>query len=124
MQFKPRSRLALGVVAAVSFLLVATASSAQTLFDGYWSVEIFAEASACSVAYAVPIQVEDGNISYVGAFNAVADGRVGNDGELHVQLALSDDVVRATGALGNGMGFGQWSSPTSKCEGTWTAHKG
>ena len=124
MQFKAQCRLALGVVAEASFFLVATASSAQTLFDGHWSVEIVAKAGACSMAYAVPIQVEDGNISYVGAFDAVADGSVGNDGELHVRLAHRGNVVQATGALGDDAGFGQWSSTISKCEGTWTAHRG
>ena len=115
---------ALSVVAAVSALLFAHASSAQTPFDGSWSVLIVAKGSACTVAYAVLIQVEDGNISYVGPFNAVADGKVDNDGKLDVQLARSGDVVRATGALANQSGSGRWSTPTLQCAGAWTAHKG
>ena len=102
----------------------AVAAKAQTPFDGQWSVEIVANTSACALAYAVPIQVENGSISYGGGFGAVADGRVTNDGALRVQLIASDVVVKATGALADRKGLGQWSSATLKCEGTWTAQKG
>ena len=102
----------------------AVAAKAQTPFDGQWSVEIVANTSACALAYAVPIQVENGNISYGGGFGAVADGTVSNEGALRVQLIASDVVVKATGALADRKGLGQWSSATLKCEGTWTARKG
>jgi hypothetical protein len=126
MQLTSPHRLALSVAAAALFFsaMSAGAARAQTTFDGQWSVEIVANTSACALAYAVPIQVEDGNISYGGGLGAIADGRVGSDGALRVQLTASDVIVHATGALTDGKGLGQWSSATLKCEGTWTARKG
>ena len=126
MQFKSRNRLALSAVAAALFFSAANAGAAQAQapFDGQWSVEIVANTSACALAYAVPIQVENGNISYAGGFGAVADGKVGSDGALRVQLTASGDVVQATGALADRNGLGRWSSATLQCEGTWTAQKG
>jgi hypothetical protein len=117
-------RRALGAALGVSAAVAASASSAQTSFDGLWSVEIVAKASACSLAYAVPINVANGNITYAGLFDAVADGTVGDDGAVRVRLAHSGDVVRATGALSERSGFGQWSSATLECQGTWSARKG
>jgi len=122
MQSTHLSRLAVAI-AWLSASLVATASLAQTSFDGHWSVKIVSNSSACFASDAVPILVEDGNISYVGAFNAVARGKVGNDGRLDVQLAHNGDVVRAMGALTDRTGFGHWSTPTLQCEGIWTALK-
>jgi hypothetical protein len=124
MEFKQIVRRTLSVAVGMSAGVVASASSAQTSFDGLWSVEIVAKATACSLAYAVPIQVANGNITYAGLFDAVADGTVGDDGEVRVQLARSGDVVQATGALGERSGFGQWSSATLECQGTWSARKG
>ena len=118
--------IAFGLVSITTVVfppVIASASSAQT-FDGFWSVEIVAKASMCSVTYAVPVRVANGNITYAGLFDAVADGTVGGDGEVHVYLAHSGDVVRATGALRERAGFGQWSSATLHCQGTWSARKG
>ena len=124
MEFRRVSRCALSVAVGMFAGVVASASSAQTSFHGLWSVEIVARASTCSLAYSVPIQVAHGNITYVGLFDAVADGTVGDDGEVHVQLAHSGDVVQATGALSERSGFGQWSRATLECQGTWSARKG
>ena len=124
MQMSPY-RLALVAAGALLFsAATASLSHAQTPFDGQWSVEIVANSSACALAYAVPIQVEDGNISFAGGSGAIADGKVSSDGALRVQLTASDVVVKATGALADRNGLGKWSSAALKCEGTWTARKG
>ena len=123
MESRHRSRFAV-IFAGLSAALVATTVSAQTPFDGRRSVEIVAKARACPAAHAVPIQVEDGNVRYAGAFNVATDGKVGSDGRLSVELTHGSDVLRATGTLADRTGSGRWSTATLQCEGTWTAQKG
>lgn len=112
-----------GALLALTAASAATNSLAATPFDGHWSVNIASRTSACEVTYAVPIQVQDGNISYSGSFDATADGKVGRDGKLSVRLAHNGDVVRATGSLTDMAGSGEWSGPKADCAGTWTAKR-
>ena len=123
MKLKSNHRRLCSAVIALTAGFAANGSFAMTAFDGHWSVNIASKTSACDVAYAVPIQVEDGNISYSGPFNATADGKVGSDGRLSVRLAHDGDVVSATGSLTDLSGSGQWSGPGAECAGTWRARK-
>jgi hypothetical protein len=123
MELRTNYRYPVSALLALAAAFAATPSLAMTAFDGLWSVNIASKTSACDVAYVVPIQVEDGNISYSGPFEATADGKVGRDGRLSVRLARDGDVVSATGSLTDSAGSGQWSGPGAECAGTWRARR-
>ena len=123
MELRTNHRYLWSVLLALAASFSATPSFATTAFDGRWSVNIASKTNACDVTYVVPIQVEDGHISYSGPFDATADGKVGRDGRLSVRLARNGDVVSATGSLTDSSGSGQWSGPGADCAGTWRARK-
>jgi hypothetical protein len=72
----------------------------------------------------VPIQVNDGRVTYAGLFGARATGLVQTSGKLNVRFSHRDHVVNASGTLGQDTGRGSWKSPTKDCSGSWVARKG
>lgn len=112
-----------GIVVAAGIAMVVPAVAAQTTYDGRWSVHIVAASGACQLAHAVPIAVENGNVRYIGSFDAMAEGSVATDGSVRVQLSRGSDVVQAYGSLARHRGSGVWSTPTQECSGTWIAHR-
>jgi hypothetical protein len=106
---------------SVAALSMSTASEARNAFDGRWTVQVVAKVDWCSDNYAVSLRVDNGRVSYGGAFGAVASGKVAEDGRIVVRVAGGGDVVNASGALKATRGNGQWRSPN--CKGIWTAQK-
>ena len=75
-----------------------------------------ADPGRCSDRYSVAVRVANGEIR--GTFLGTnTTGSVDENGKLVLRL----DVVRATGALAERTGRGQWHSPA--CNGTWTARR-
>ena len=110
-------------IAAGTIGTAGVAHAASSTFDGRWQIAIAAKGKNCPTQYSVPLHVADGQVSYRGVFAASASGSIGPKGSVRVELSYKDDVVRATGLLGEALGNGSWTSPTRDCSGTWTARR-
>lgn len=115
-----KSFIALCALVATGAAIPATA---QTPFDGGWSVQVFTEDEDCRLADAVPIRINDGTVRYGGWFGPSTTGEVTPAGALQVRISYFGDVVNVLGQLTEAAGTGHWVSPTLECTGTWTAER-
>ena len=103
--------------------VAAPANASAAAHDGKWIVSVVSESGTCRARYTVPIRVEDGQVTYAGAFRAEASGRVNPTGKLKVSFSHKEQVLDASGSLQGRSGYGSWKSPTKDCAGTWMARK-
>ena len=93
-------------------------------FDGQWSVEVTPERGQCDGMYVLPVEVREGNVTYIGRGATRAEGGVSKDGTVRVSFISQEDRLDARGSMSNGrFGTGSWASPTEDCRGTWIARK-
>jgi len=124
MPYRPFHRRGSAAVPAVlaSALLISPAA-AQAQFDGNWSVTITTEVGTCVQSRRVVVLVSDGVVTYAGAEQVTADGRVGQNGIVNVAFAYENDRLEAGGSVSGGLGSGSWTSPSSNCSGSWIARR-
>ena len=103
--------------AAVSALLAAPAT-AQTPYDGLWSVTIVTKAGSCEPSTRSTLTVTDGKVSAAGAD---VSGVVGREGLVRVSIA----GAHANGQLSGNAGSGKWNGASAgvPCSGRWEASR-
>jgi hypothetical protein len=113
-------------VAALAGPLVALPlpASAQSAFNGVWSVLIITDSGSCDRAYRYPVRVANGQVSYAGQADFDVVGRVARNGAVRVTVSRGNQRASGSGRLGNGWGTGTWRGTGSEtCSGRWTAEK-
>lgn len=109
------------MLAAAALPLAAQEADDAAPHEGRWAIVAVADDGHCEETYRLPIDVEDGAVSYAGWFGVEADGRIDTAGNLTMTLEQGGDVVNVAGRLGAKSGTGKWDSPG--CAGTWQAEK-
>ena len=110
-------------------LLAATAPgwarSAQSSFDGRWSVVIITDAGACDRSYRYGLVVSRGRIYQEGDSSVVISGGVDPRGRLSVSLRYGQSAAQGRGRLSRSDGEGRWQgeSSGSSCSGRWLAQR-
>ena len=106
-------------------LLALPGASAQTRFDGNWSVLVITESGTCDAAYRYGVIVEDGNVHYRGESGIDVSGTVDPNGRVRVAIGRGDQSAQGTGRLTADGGSGTWSgrSASDRCAGRWQAER-
>ena len=113
-----------------TFVLVAatapgSARSAQSSFDGHWSVVILTEAGACDRSYRYGLVVSRGRIYQEGDSSVIISGGVDPRGRVAVSLRYGESGAQGSGRLSGSSGGGRWqgASSGSRCSGRWLAER-
>jgi hypothetical protein len=111
--------------AAAAFCATATPASAQSRYDGRWSVLIITDKGTCDRAYRYSVRIERGVIVYGGEAGVRFTGRVDRRGRLRATISRGSTSANGTGRLTRVRGAGVWSgrSPTAQCSGRWEAER-
>ena len=110
-------------------LLAATAPgwarSAQSSFDGHWSVVIITDAGSCDRSYRYGLVVSHGHISYAGDSSVMISGGVDPRGRVSVSLRYGESAAQGSGRLSRSNGAGRWqgASSNARCSGHWLAER-
>jgi hypothetical protein len=118
-----RTMLALAA-AAMPLIALPVPASAQSAFNGVWSVLIITDNGPCDRAYRYPIRIANGQVSYAGQSDFDVAGRVTRNGAVRVMVGRGNQRASGSGRLGNGWGTGTWRGMgEGTCSGRWTAEK-
>jgi hypothetical protein len=118
--------LATALSAGAMFSACSTAS-AQSQFNGNWSVVIYTTRGACDPSYRTSVYIQNGHVSGSGGVNVA--GRVSASGQVRVSVSSGEQSASGSGRLsvrgGVGQGSGTWSGRGSQgtCAGTWVASR-
>src|SRR5262245_16538029 len=117
--------LVLACVTAAPLVATSTPASAQTAFNGTWSVLIITDRGACDRAYRYPVRVANGRVSYAGQADFNVAGRVARNGAVNVSVSRGSQRASGAGRLFGNSGGGTWrgGSGENTCSGSWTAEK-
>jgi type 1 fimbria pilin len=99
--------------------LAATApASAQTPYDGLWSVTVLTKNGSCEPSTRSTLTVADGKVSAAGAD---VSGNVGREGLVRVSI----HGAYANGQLNGNTGSGKWNGASGgvPCSGRWEASR-
>src|ERR1700759_4588933 len=100
------------ILLSTLLLLAATAPgsarSAQSSFDGRWSVVIVTDAGACDRSYRYGLVVSGGRISYAGDSSVIISGGVDPRGRVSVSLRSGQSGAQGSGRLSRSDGGGRW----------------
>ena len=112
-----RSMLLASALTAAAALAAAPAT-AQTPYDGLWSVTIVTKAGACEPSTRSTLTVTDGKVSAGGAD---VSGSVGREGNVRVSIS----GAHANGQLSGNSGSGKWNGASGgiPCSGRWEASR-
>jgi hypothetical protein len=96
---------------------------ARDAYDGSWSVVINTQSGSCDPQYRFGVQIIDGNIVYEGGGGGNAQGRVGPNGGVWVNVSAAGNSAAGEGRLARETGAGTWrgQGPGGTCAGTWQA---
>jgi hypothetical protein len=114
----------------VMLVLLATtapgsARSAQSSFDGRWSVVIVTDAGTCDRSYRYGLVISRGRIFYEGNSSVMVSGGVNTRGRVSVSLRYGQATAHGSGRLSNSEGEGRWQGAASgsHCSGRWLAER-
>src|SRR6202035_632346 len=98
--------------------LAAAPATAQTPYDGLWSVTIVTKAGSCEPSTRSTLTVADGKISAAGAG---VSGSIGREGIVRVSI----NGAYANGQLSGNAGSGKWNGASAgiPCSGHWQASR-
>ena len=98
--------------------LGAAPASAQTPYDGLWSVTIVTKAGSCEPQTRSTLTVTDGKVSAAGAG---VSGVIGREGLVRVSIG----GALANGQLSGNAGSGRWNGASAgvPCSGRWEASR-
>lgn len=107
------------VLALVAAATSANPATADSAFDGTWSVIAVTRQGGCDPTYNFSIKIAAGVITLPGY--AAFSGHVADGGVVHASVSTSGTHVTASGNLAKGRG--QWNSRSKDgtCAGYWTA---
>jgi hypothetical protein len=94
--------------------------------DGTWSIRMVTDSGMCDRSYNYSIAIEDGNVRYLqapGDSPTTVSGRIGQDGNVDLDIRRSVAKVDAQGRLNGRSGSGTWRLGMLGCEGRWNAQK-
>ena len=115
------------VFAVAAAVAVATAreASAQSKYEGRWSVLIITDKGQCGRAYRYSVRIERGAIVYGGEAGVQFTGRVDRRGRLRATISRGSTSASGSGRLDRNRGAGVWSgqSRTAQCSGRWEAER-
>ena len=115
---------ALAVLAMLAGTVPASApASANSNFDGKWSVLIVTQKGTCDRAYRYPVKIDNGAVGYAGDSSFTVSGKVGENGVVTVKVARGSQSANGQGKLSATDGSGMWIAGTGDCSGTWTAER-
>ncbi|MBI4275627.1 MAG: hypothetical protein HY659_13110 [Rhizobiales bacterium] len=117
------SCLAISILGAGLFAAPATA---QSRYDGFWSVLIITERGTCDRAYRYPIRIFHGRVDHADPANTSFNirGRVTGNGGVRVSVSRGDKRADGSGRLSGNGGGGRWKAVSGgECSGQWTAEK-
>ena len=123
---KTLSRLLLAPTIAAVLLLACTPTNAArrvggSAYDGTWSVAIYTLRGDCG-SVRVAAQIVGGRV-YSKDQSYQANGAVGDNGVIRVNVASGGLSASGSGRLSNNSGAGRWSSSTGECSGSWSASR-
>jgi type 1 fimbria pilin len=98
--------------------LAATSATAQTPYDGLWSVTIVTKTGSCEPSQRSTLTVSDGKVSAAGAD---ISGSIGREGVVRVSIG----GAHANGYLSGNVGSGKWNGASAgvPCSGHWQASR-
>ena len=110
---------------AIPLLAVSVPATAQSAFNGTWSVLIVTNDGPCDRAYRYPVRVANGRVSYAGEADFTVAGRVSGNGAVNVTVSRGRQRASGSGRLAGASGSGTWrgSDSSATCSGSWTAEK-
>ncbi|MCF4127782.1 hypothetical protein [Methylobacterium sp. SyP6R] len=120
------SALAAGacLAGAVAPAAARTSAKAPNRFDGTWSVEVITESGTCDKAYRYGVIIQNGQARYAGGGDFTVSGRVQPSGAVRATISRGDAAAQVVGRLGDGTGFGNWTtSGSNSCKGRWNAER-
>lgn len=102
-----------------------SARSAQSSFDGRWSVIVITDAGTCDRSYRYGVVVSHGRISYAGDAGVNVSGGVDPRGRISVKVSYGPSAAQGSGRLSRSDGEGRWegASSGSRCSGHWQAER-
>src|SRR6516165_6490675 len=119
-------RLMIAPTLAAALLLVSTPSNAAhrgggSAYDGTWSVAIYTQRGACG-SVRVAAQIVGGRV-YSKDQSYQANGAVGANGVIRVNVASGRLSASGSGRLSQNSGAGRWRSSRGECSGSWSASR-
>ena len=99
-------------------LAAAAPASAQTPYDGLWSVTVVTKSGSCEPSTRSTLTVADGKVSAAGAD---VSGSIGREGLVRVSI----HGAYANGQLSGNSGSGKWNGASAgvPCSGRWEASR-
>jgi hypothetical protein len=103
---------------AAAATLAAAPATAQTPYDGLWSVTIVTKTGSCEPSARSTLTVADGKISGAGTD---VSGSIGREGVVRVSI----NGAYANGHLSGNAGSGKWNGASAgiPCSGHWQASR-
>ena len=97
--------------------------AALSLHDGIWNVAAEPIAGPCDKRLEFKLSVEEGRISYAGAWPVDASGSVSALGAVTIRVVRGGETLSAKGVVRGDVATGKWESPVKNCTGSWVARK-
>jgi hypothetical protein len=104
---------------------MSSSASAQSAFDGAWSVLVITQSGSCDRAYRYDVQVSRGTLRYRGEAGINLSGHVNSAGQVRVSIGRGNQSANGTGRLSRNSGSGTWRGRSSQqsCSGRWEAER-
>ena len=123
---KNSSRLLVApILVAVLLLACAPTNAARRVggsaYDGTWSVAIYTLRGDCG-SVRVAAQIVGGRV-YSKDQSYQANGAVGDNGVIRVNVASGGLSASGSGRLSHNSGAGRWASSRGECSGSWSASR-
>jgi hypothetical protein len=112
------NRIAILLFASAAAALAAAPATAQTPYDGLWSVTVVTKSGSCQPSTSSTLTVTDGKVSASGA---AVSGSIGREGLVRVSI----NGAYANGQLSGNAGSGKWNGASAgiPCSGRWEASR-
>jgi hypothetical protein len=127
----PMMRIAIRALALAGacsgFALCGTSvATAQSKFDGVWSVVVITRSGPCDQSYRYGLNISNGHVSYAGGGPVSVSGRVASNGSVSVTVSAGGQSASGSGKLSGNHGSGSWrgANQSGACSGTWQASRG
>jgi hypothetical protein len=100
-------------------------ASANTSFDGAWSVVVMTDRGDCEPANHLRVDIRDGALQYAGDSGVSISGQVVSNGQVRVRLENGKKSGTGYGHLSTSSGAGTWRGQglASSCVGRWSAQR-
>jgi hypothetical protein len=98
-------------------------ATAQSPYDGPWSLTFVTQQGACDPSYHFDVNISNGIVSHPNLRRF--SGRVTAGGSVHASVSVEGKQAAGSGRLTNSSGRGTWSgrAGNERCSGYWTARR-